>query len=162
MTATIEIAVEAPAWKNLSGAEAAVRRAIEETIAVAGIDKGEIGVVLTDDARVRALNRRWRGVDKATNVLSFPAQPGAAATPRLLGDLVFAFETLMREAASEGKPASQHLSHLAVHGTLHLLGFDHEREEEAEAMEERERAILGGLGLVDLHAGARERRTAPA
>jgi probable rRNA maturation factor len=110
-----------------------------------------LGIVLTDDAEQRELNRTWRGKDSPTNVLSFavggpddPAPPGA---PLLLGDVVLAFETVAREAAACGKPLADHLSHLVVHGVLHLLGFDHESDAEAAIMEAREHAILAALGV---------------
>ena len=94
--------------------------------------------MLTDDAEMRALNRTWRGKDSSTNVLSFPAgyAPGAiAGEPRPLGDVVLAAETVLAEAADRHIPAADHAAHLVVHGMLHLLGFDHERDEDAEAME---------------------------
>jgi probable rRNA maturation factor len=162
VTIEIEIAVEAPAWMSLPDAKVTLRRAIEEAIADAGLAETELGVVLTDDAHIRALNRAWRGADEATNVLSFPVPAGPAPGPRLLGDLVLAFETVMREAAAMGKSANHHLSHLAVHGVLHLLGFDHERDEESEAMEDRERAILARLGVPDPYALGNRRRKQPA
>lgn len=107
----------------------------------------EVGVRLTDDAEVRRLNRRWRGMDKPTNVLSFASE---ASGSRLLGDVVIARQTLSREAAEQGKSPMDHLRHLVVHGVLHLLGFDHERSEaEAARQEFRERVILAGLGVAD-------------
>ncbi|HEX7970330.1 MAG TPA: rRNA maturation RNase YbeY, partial [Stellaceae bacterium] len=100
---------------------------------------------------VRALNRQWRGKDVPTNVLSFPAlgatpPPGA---PRLLGDVVLAFETVAAEAAAQDKPLADHLRHLVIHGVLHLLGFDHESDADAQRMEASEIAILAGLGVPD-------------
>jgi probable rRNA maturation factor len=109
--------------------------------------------VLTDDSAIRALNRDWRGVDRPTNVLSFPARPGpSAAGPALLGDIVIAFETTMQEARSESKPFEHHLAHLAVHGFLHLLGQDHDNDSDAETMEGIERVILARLGIPDPYA----------
>jgi probable rRNA maturation factor len=112
-----------------------------------------VGIVLTDDAEQRVLNRTWRGKDSATNVLSFalagaaePAPPPGA--PVLLGDVVLAFETVAREAAEQHKTLADHLAHLVVHGVLHLMGFDHESDAEATAMETRETAILAELGLA--------------
>ena len=116
----------------------------------------EVSILLTDDAAVQVLNRDWRGVDKPTNVLSFPAEgispPGA---PALLGDVALAFETVAREAAAQGKPIEHHTRHLLVHGVLHLLGYDHVREEDAERMEERERKILARFGVSDPYAAER-------
>lgn len=110
-----------------------------------------LGIVLTDDSEQRALNRVWRGKDASTNVLSFAAAdpdekppPGA---PLLLGDVVLAFETVAREATERHKPLSDHLSHLVVHGVLHLRGFDHESDAEAAHMEARETEILAELGV---------------
>jgi probable rRNA maturation factor len=158
----IEIAVEAPVWMSLPGAEAAVRHAVEETIADAELKDCELSVVLTDDDRIHTLNRRWRGADGATNVLSFPAPSGASAGPRLLGDVVIAFETVTREASAMGIPARHHLSHLTVHGVLHLLGYNHLRDDEADAMEARERAILARIGMSDPYPPGKQRRTQPA
>ena len=109
-----------------------------------------VSVKLTDDAEQRRLNRDYRGKDASTNVLSFPigdAAPGGG--PMILGDVVLAFETVAREAAEQNKPRADHLRHLVVHGVLHLLGFDHETDAEAEVMEAREREILAGLGVPD-------------
>ncbi|MEA2882108.1 MAG: putative rRNA maturation factor, partial [Bradyrhizobium sp.] len=118
----------------------------------------ELAVMLTDDAGIRTLNRNWRGQDKATNVLSFPALPptggqSADDAPRMLGDIAIAWETTRREADDEQKAFDHHLSHLAVHGFLHLVGYDHENEVDAEAMENLEREILGLLGIPDPYAG---------
>ena len=107
--------------------------------------------MLTDDAGIRTLNHDWRGIDKPTNVLSFPAValPGSGGQPRALGDIAIAYETTRREADSENKRFSDHLSHLAVHGFLHLIGYDHENEDDAEAMEALEVEILARLGIPD-------------
>ena len=114
----------------------------------------ELSIVFAGDAMVKGLNAKWRGKDKATNVLSFPAfplQPGDALPP-LLGDVVLAFKTVASEAEHEGKPFSHHVSHLVLHGLLHLLGYDHETEAEAEGMEALERAILAKLAIPDPYA----------
>jgi probable rRNA maturation factor len=111
---------------------------------------GEVAVVLTDDSAIRVLNRDWRRKDAATNVLSFPSVAAAeGGAPRLLGDIVIAFETTEREARAERKPFAHHLAHLAVHGFLHLVGYDHEADDEADAMEVLETAILAGLDVPD-------------
>ena len=108
---------------------------------------------------MRALNARWRGLDKPTNVLSFPAAaPERLGETPVLGDVVVAFETMAREADDEGKALADHFRHLVVHGFLHLLGFDHRSDAEAEAMEALERRILARLGVADPYgeaAGAR-------
>jgi len=152
VSVTIEIATESAAWEKLPGAEIAVRRAVGAALGDARIEAGEIGIVLADDARIQALNKNFRGADMATNVLAFPApkSPGHGAAP--IGDIVLAYETMAREAEAEGKAALHHLMHLAVHGALHLVGFDHVEDAEAEGMEARERAILATLGVADPYA----------
>jgi probable rRNA maturation factor len=152
VSVTIEIATQSEAWAKLPGAEAAARRAVEAALGALHVQEGEIGIVLADDARIRALNKDFRQTDKATNILAFPAPKHSGDGPRPIGDIVLAYETLAREATSEGKTALHHLMHLAVHGTLHLLGFDHVDDADAEAMEARERAILADLGIADPYA----------
>jgi probable rRNA maturation factor len=106
----------------------------------------ELAIVLTDDSTIRSLNRDWRGVDAATNVLSFPAKNARGAH---LGDIILAFETIAREARRERKPLAHHIAHLAVHGFLHLVGYDHERNKDALVMEQAERNILQQLAIPD-------------
>lgn len=121
----------------------------------------EIAITLSDDAEVQVLNRDWRGKDKPTNVLSFPGLEGAMAgllppdAPRPLGDLILAYETCAREAEEQGKSLADHARHLVVHGVLHLLGYDHETDAEAEEMEALETTILAGLGIADPYREAR-------
>ncbi|MEE4381304.1 MAG: rRNA maturation RNase YbeY [Pseudomonadales bacterium] len=115
-------------------------------------ETAELTVRIVDEAEGRALNARWRGRDHATNVLSFPAElPPGVALP-LLGDLVVCAPVVAREAAEQGKAEADHWAHLVIHGTLHLLGFDHETEAEATVMEDLERALLAGLGIGDPYA----------
>jgi probable rRNA maturation factor len=152
---TADILVTAACWKAEPAAEALVQRAIEAAAQHASSAPGaEVAIVLTDDSGIRTLNRDWRGIDKPTNVLSFPASsaPGHNAQPPTLGDIAIAYETTRREAESEHKPFAHHLSHLAVHGFLHLVGYDHENDADAEAMENLERTILAGLGVPDPYA----------
>jgi probable rRNA maturation factor len=160
-----EVLVTADCWQVEPGAETVIHRAIEAAAEIADADTGdaELAVMLTDDAGIRTLNSNWRGIDKATNVLSFPAlQPAGDSAPddmpRMLGDIAIAFETTRREADEEDKPFDHHLSHLAVHGFLHLIGYDHENDDDAEAMEALEREILAQLGIPDPYAD-RERVT---
>jgi probable rRNA maturation factor len=154
-----------PAWRGrLPGAAALVRRAARAAFAGAAPTAltgraVELCVALADDAQVRILNRDYRGIDKPTNVLSFggswdPAA-GAAAPLVLLGDVVLACETVAAEAAVQGKTLADHVSHLTVHGVLHLLGFDHEEAAEAEMMEALEASLLAGLGVADPYRGDR-------
>lgn len=135
-------------------ARGAARAALKAMPAEADGRRRELGVTLTDDATVRTLNRDWRGQDKPTNVLSFPAADDGPAglpaeLPRLLGDVVLAYGVCAAEAAAQGKALADHLSHLVVHGVLHLAGHDHEVETEAARMEALETAILAGLGIAD-------------
>lgn len=148
----LDIMVEGGDWARLDDMEALARKAAEAALAVSE-EAGqafEVSVMLTDDARIRELNRTFRGKDKPTNVLSFPApeQPGVAG-PRHLGDIALAYETLMREAEGESKDLAHHFAHLIVHGILHLLGYDHETEEEADIMEALEVKALATLGIAD-------------
>ncbi|WGD29412.1 rRNA maturation RNase YbeY [Ancylobacter sp. WKF20] len=159
LTIEVDVLVEAPAWEAHPQAADLVLNAVRAACAGAldafelDIDGAEIAVKLTDDAAIRALNRDWRGKDYPTNVLSFPTPEMARAggDPHL-GDIAIAYETLAREAEEEGKAFADHLQHLAVHGTLHLLGFDHEVAEDAEEMEAMERDVLAGLGVPDPYA----------
>jgi probable rRNA maturation factor len=115
-------------------------------------------VVLGDDALLRSLNRTYRGKDRPTNVLSFPFQAPPGAEPiRYLGDVVLAAETVAREAGEQGTAPERHLQHLVVHGLLHLLGFDHGDDAQAEAMEQLEAQILSALGMADPHGAAPDR-----
>ena len=109
----------------------------------------EIAVQLVSPAVSRRLNRQYRGEDKATNVLSFPAVPMPGVRPRPLGDLVICPQVLQREAREQGKTQRAHWAHLVVHGTLHLVGFDHIIEADARRMEQREVRVLRGLGFPD-------------
>ena len=136
-----------PAWARESEAETTVRNAIAAAARLATAE-GEVSVLLTDDEAVRDLNRRWRGIDKPTNVLSFPAAPGPGPQT-LLGDIVIAYETLARESEAQGTPFLHHLAHLTVHGFLHLVGYDHETDSQAESMEGLERDILATLAVPD-------------
>ncbi len=153
----VDVAVEARGWRDgvprvRERVLAAVAAAFQAAALVARPD-AEISVVLASDDTVRALNRDFRHKAAATNVLSFPAvEPDETATAPLLGDIVLALETTQREAADEAKPLEHHLSHLVVHGVLHLFGFDHICDEDAERMESLERAALASLGIPDPYA----------
>lgn len=150
---TIEVTVEADAWRSaVANPEHLCQRAVSAVLARETVGPAvEIGVLLADDSRVRVLNRDFRGQDRSTNVLSFPTGAAApiAGQPRLLGDVVVALETTQREATADGTPLGDHLTHLVVHGTLHLLGYDHEQDDEADRMEAREVELLAGLGVAD-------------
>ena len=171
-TLRLDIAVEAGEWPD----ERALRSIAEAAIAAAtevlgsarqgpspplrGRDgeggeppgQAELSILFTNDEAVRRLNAHYRGKDKPTNVLSFPQPSGP-----LLGDVVLAAETVRAEAALAGKPLEAHMAHLIIHGFLHLLGYDHRGEEEAEAMEAVERAALERVGIPDPYAAASEK-----
>jgi probable rRNA maturation factor len=156
----LDIVIESPLWNSVPGVKPALRRAIKAALPEGQpkIAEAELAIVLTDDAAIRKLNRQWRGRDQPTNVLSFPS-PSARRPDiggRLLGDVVIAFETAAREADTQGLPLAHHLAHLAVHGYLHLLGYDHETESEAETMERLEREILARLDVPDPYATREE------
>jgi probable rRNA maturation factor len=166
---TVDIVVASALWNTQRNAKTVLRRSIAAAALAVSATEGELAIVLTDDESIRALNRDWRCKDAATNVLSFPTRspvknltrntgkkssktmsrkPRAAPeTPRLLGDIVIAYETTEREARAEHKPFAHHLAHLAVHGFLHLVGYDHAADEEANAMEGLETAILERLDV---------------
>jgi probable rRNA maturation factor len=153
MSGTVDIMTNSTRWRAQPRARRAIRTAIDAAAAATRRKTFEVSVMLTHDRAIRALNRDWRGFDKATNVLSFPAA-AAAGGPKspLLGDIVIAYETVAREAKAEHKAFLHHLSHLAVHGFLHLIGYDHEMSREAETMEALERRILARLGIADPYA----------
>lgn len=153
----IDLSVEGGDWESLDGIDATLRSGAEAALAAA--PRGprtpvEISLLLTDDAAVRELNRSWRGYDKPTNVLSFPSTMPSVGKARHLGDIVLAYETVAREAREEGKPLAHHVTHLVVHGVLHLIGYDHETDEEADEMEAIEIAALARLGIPDPYGEA--------
>jgi probable rRNA maturation factor len=151
-----EISVEAGDWHQINAVEALVETGIDACLRHAAPDRAgraSISVLLCDDARMKALNKDFRGIDKPTNVLSFPAanMPGDDS---FLGDLAFGFEICQNEARLAGKTVEDHLTHLVVHGVLHLIGYDHQDDAEAERMEAREIAILAALGIQNPYSGA--------
>lgn len=153
----IDLMVEAGAWPDEAALRVMVDRAVPAALAEAEVEEGEsaeLSLVFTDDAAIQKLNAEWRGKDKPTNVLSFPAFPVAPGDPLppMLGDIVLAYETVVREAAEENKPLENHITHLIIHGLLHLLGYDHETDEEAEEMEALERQALARLAIPDPYA----------
>ena len=154
----IDFAVESPLWDAVADVEAVMTSAVSTAVAGAKLKHApgaELSVVLTDDAGIAKINAAWRSIDKPTNVLSFPlVPPEATATAPMLGDIILAYETLDREAGEAGRPLKQHLIHLTVHGLLHLFGYDHVNEAEAETMEATEIAILARLGIDNPYAGA--------
>ncbi len=157
MNLMIEVALEDERWLELGDLDAFVERTLETALrrSAARIGSGAgICVLFCDDARIRELNKQWRGFDKPTNVLSFPAGGEIAAAP-FLGDVAIAFETVRREAQEEGKSLADHARHMIVHGFLHLLGHDHENDDTAQAMEALEAKILHEMGVADPYADER-------
>ena len=153
MTVRYDVAINADGWQSEHSLRMLVDRVLEATLHALEFDDvdSELSLVFTDDANICTINAKWRHIDKATNVLSFPAfsiQPGQRPGP-ILGDIVIARETVQREAQEENKSFDDHLSHLIVHGLLHLTGYDHQNDEEAEQMESLERKILASLGISD-------------
>ena len=168
----IEIAVEAGGWPPEAELQKIAERAVAAAVAVLRegdgwrdpspspspqgggglVEESELSILFTDDSAVQKLNAAWRGKDKPTNVLSFPQPAGP-----LLGDVILAAETLREEAALAQKAFEDHMAHLIVHGFLHLLGYDHEGDAEAEAMEAVERKALARMGIADPYAPAREK-----
>ncbi len=163
----VELNVEDTRWGDLVPLADA---AVDATLRHLGHDPTgfAVSVLACDDTRIRALNARFRGQDKATNVLSWPAEdlssdidganpappdPGAPDDPVELGDIALAHETCAREAAEQGKRLKDHATHLVVHSVLHLLGYDHERPADAHLMEETETLILAQMGIADPYAG---------
>jgi probable rRNA maturation factor len=151
----IDIFVEAGDWP----AEAELTRLVDRAVAAAFAETGtagvsELSIVFSDNAHIQTLNAEWRDKDKPTNVLSFPAFPfpKGGKLPPMLGDIVLASETVAREAALEDKLLENHITHLVIHGLLHLLGHDHETDAEAEEMEAIERAALARLAIPDPYA----------
>jgi len=144
----VDIQVASKLWQAQPAAEQTVRAAIAAAAKFAKAD-GEASVMLTDDESIAKLNRDWRKIDKPTNVLSFPAPKGAS----MLGDIVIAYETLERECAEEDRIFLDHLAHLTVHGFLHLIGYDHQNDAQADEMEGLESKIMALMKLPDPYLG---------
>jgi len=151
----IDVRVDSDRWKDARKVKSTVRRAVARAARTLSTTAAELAIVLTDDSAMRLLNRDWRGIDAATNVLSFPTKTAGGKTH--LGDIVLAFETISAEARAEHKPFAHHVAHLAVHGFLHLVGYDHEHDEDAAAMEQVEREILRSLAVPDPYRRAAKR-----
>lgn len=149
-TLVVDIRIESDGWPD--SVQALAERAVGLALARADVAiEGpiEVSVLLTSDKEQQAINRQWRGIDKPTNVLSFPQVEPFAPLSGLIGDLSLAQETLTREAADLGRPFFDHFTHLLVHGTLHLCGYDHQNEDDALVMEGLETEILAELGIAD-------------
>ena len=147
---SIDIQIQSPLWDAQPLAAQTVRDAIAATAATLSTADNEVSILLTDDKAIRLLNREWRGIDKPTNALSFPAATTKASVRMpLFGDIVIAYETLKRECDDEGRNFLHHLAHLTVHGFLHLIGYDHQIDTQAEAMEGLERKVMSRMQMPD-------------
>ena len=158
-----DLLIEFQGWRELDGVEQMVSRAWQACAdRVGGIAGRELSISLSSDDAVAELNARYRGKNQPTNVLSFPAADAPAmpdGEPLPLGDIIIAYETLIQEARSENKPPLFHLAHLAVHGILHLAGYDHQTDDEAERMENLEREILASMTIPDPYLAPTEEQT---
>jgi probable rRNA maturation factor len=141
---TVRLSVEHPKGRALARR---LRARAAEMLAAVGREEAELSLVLVGDRRIRALNRAWREVDRATDVLSFPLSDPPGIGP-VLGDVVVSFDTAARRARAEGRPIARELERYLAHGILHLLGYDHERPEDARRMAEKEAALARDEGLV--------------
>ena len=149
---SIDIQIQSPLWDAQPLAAQTVRDAIAAAAATLSTADNEVSILLTDDKAIRLLNREWRGIDKPTNVLSFPAATTKASIRMpLFGDIVMAYETLKRECDDEDRIFLHHLAHLTVHGFLHLIGYDHQVGTQAEEMEGLESKIMTRLQMPDPH-----------
>ncbi|MEI9995960.1 MAG: rRNA maturation RNase YbeY [Rhizomicrobium sp.] len=146
MTFCIDIEVSDPRWRKARGLSTRLKAAAELALRRGKARRGGLTVLLGDAARLRALNRDFRGKDKPTNVLSFPAPANPDA---YLGDIALAYDVTDAEARAAGKRFADHATHLAVHGVLHLIGFDHVTDAQARRMEPLETRILAELGIAD-------------
>lgn len=154
----IDVMVEAGDWDSEDVLEAIAEKAIAASFQISNLEtipNTEVSLVFTDDAHIQELNKTWRAKDKPTNVLSFPGDDSEEPPfGPMLGDIIIAKQTVSREADELGIPFENHLIHLIVHGTLHLFGYDHQIEEEAEEMEDEERKILASLQIPDPYKDA--------
>jgi probable rRNA maturation factor len=150
-----DILVEDPRWTATLDLQLLVDRVIDAALSAIDAANGEpaeISLLFADDARISLLKGAWLGKNAPTNVLSFPAAEGgrsSAADQRFLGDMILSFDTIRRESEAEGKPFEAHLAHMIAHGFLHLMGYDHIDDEEANVMEAMESRVLLTLGMPD-------------
>jgi probable rRNA maturation factor len=143
----LDISIDDKNWKSVASLRKLTRAAVKATLTD---DDVSVSVLFTRDAEILEVNKQWRDKASATNVLSFPVSPTTPVPdgePRPLGDIILAYGVIAKEAAEQKKTIANHVAHLIVHGTLHLLGYDHEDDGEASIMEAREIQILTGLGI---------------
>jgi probable rRNA maturation factor len=148
----IDLRVADARWGTLGDVEALAQRVLDAASTQTG-KGGEVSILLTSDAEMHTLNKQWRGIDKPTDVLSFPSDgPEIPGEPRHLGDIAIGHETAIQDAETMKRPFDGHFSHLLIHGFLHLIGYDHIEPEDAAVMEPLEARILAGLGWPDPYA----------
>ena len=147
---TFEARIADDRWSEKLGDVDALVATVLQHAASAMSEQGGVEILFTSDAEMRELNRQWRDLDKPTDVLSFPSEgPGEPGQSEPLGDIALGFETALHDAEAMGRPFEAHVSHLVIHGFLHLLGYDHIEAEDAKIMEPLESRILAGLGWPD-------------
>ncbi len=147
---SFDLMISSDRWSTLNDLEVLLQNAIDAVDSFVDTD-GEVSLLLTHDADMQRLNEQFRNKDKPTDVLSFPAD---AMDAPLLGDIAIGFETSAADAEKMGKALPDHLSHLVIHGCLHLLGYDHVNEQDAEEMEALERRALASIGIADPYSVA--------
>lgn len=157
MKLSLDICAPSPLWRRLPRARSMARDTIAACLIecrIATRGDMEVSLCLFDDAGMRDLNARWRGIDEPTNVLSFPAtSPERLGERPMVGDIALAYETVAREAKESGASLADHYRHLVAHGFLHLIGYDHHTDEDAGRMETLEKRVLARLGVADPYAG---------
>lgn len=147
----IDVRIADAGWRNVRSLRMVTERALSAAANHLG-QGGEVAILFTNDVEMHSLNKQWRGKDKPTDVLSFPADDEMPGEIKHLGDIALGLETARADAERMGRPLRAHISHLLVHGFLHLLGYDHETDGDASVMEALEIEILAGLGLPDPYA----------
>jgi probable rRNA maturation factor len=149
---SLDLRIADPRWEALGDVDALAAHVLGRAAAHMK-SAGELAVLFTDDAEMRSLNKQWRELDKPTDVLSFPSgQPEIPGQPQYLGDIALGYEIALRDAEAMQRPFAGHVSHLLIHGFLHLLGYDHIETKDAHVMEPLETEILAGLGWPDPYA----------
>ncbi len=160
----VDISIDCEDWNGIPDLEALARTAVDACLPLVEDrlpGRAELSLAFVGDAGIQKLNREFRNMDKATNVLSFPlwTQGACAAGAVMLGDIVLSYQTVLRESREQDKLFEDHLRHLIVHGFLHLFGYDHETDGQAEDMEALETEILSGIGVADPYDGSLQRGT---
>ena len=145
----IEVIVRSARWRKRPTAKTIVKKAVLAAAKAVSTRPTELAIVLSDDSAIRTLNRDWRGKNAPTNVLSFPAPKTDGGPTKFIGDIVIAYETLARECDDEDRVFLHHLAHLTVHGFLHLIGYDHQSDSDADEMEGLESKIMNVLNMPD-------------